>query len=147
MSRAGAFSPDAKLLVCLEGVRQVWNVVVATVYKSADDMRSVVFAAGGGQAFVSSRASGSSKFNAAIVDLATGKATMVGDALTGGVSADGAHVALYRTGEVRVLEVATKNVVWQREVVHQRSCREQAVDAGQWSRHVEPSPPRDFKAT
>ena len=154
----GAFSHDAKLLVCLASAPLVWNIVdnklvakapdsgtinmvqaaqftaddkavvwathhelvrweisggtVATVYKSADDMRSVVFAARGGHAFVSSRASGSSKFAAAVVDLATGKATPVGDALTGAVSTDGARVALYQSGEVRVLEVATNKLVW-----------------------------------
>ncbi len=154
----GAFSHDAKQLVCLASAPLVWNVVdnklvakapdrgtiemvqaaqftaddktvvwathhelvrwdfdsgkMATVYTSTNEMTNVVFAAGGAHAFVSSHPSGSRNRTAAVVELATGKATTVGDALTGAVSADGVLVALVQSGEVRVLEVATKKVVW-----------------------------------
>jgi len=116
MVQAAQFTADDRAVVWAthhEIVRWVISsATVTTVYKSADDMRSVVFAAGGGHAFVSSRASGSIKFNAAVVELATGKVTTFGDALTGAVSADGSHVAINEVNEVRVLEVATKKLVW-----------------------------------
>lgn len=119
--QAAQFTADDKAVVWATDHELVkWDIgsgAVATVYKSADEMTNVVFAAGGGHAFVSSRAPGSTKFTAAVVELATGKATTVGDALTGAVSADGARVALVQSGEVRLLEVATKKLVWSAKAV------------------------------
>jgi hypothetical protein len=153
----GAFSHDAKLLVCLRSAPEVWNVVdnklvakapdhgldmiqaaqftaddkavtwanhheivrwdfargtLASVYKSADDMRSVVFAAGGGYALVATRAGGATKFASVVVDLASGHATLVGESFTGAVSADGSKVVVLARGEVQLVEVASKKLLW-----------------------------------
>lgn len=157
----GAFSHDAKLLVCLASAPEVWNVVdnkrvakapdnginmiqaaqftaddkavtwanhheivrwdfaggsVATVYKSADDMRSVVFAAGGGYALVATRAAGATKFASAVVNLASGQATPVGESFTEAVSPDGSKVVVLAHGEVQLLEVASKQLLWSGKV-------------------------------
>jgi hypothetical protein len=117
MPRGAQFSADDRALYWVTDHEIVrWEFAgskaVTTVYKSADEIANVVFAAGADRAFVSTRAPKTYKKLAALVDLATGKATSLPDGLNGAVSRDGSRVAVLAAGEVRVLDAASSKVVW-----------------------------------